>query len=93
VGQPRPPAGAEASTTTTAASSSTTAGGGGFQLPPPKEVDGGSWNGSGFYNTGLYLSFPAPDQFFSYKLKFTKAGTYSYACLIHPGMEGTVKVG
>lgn len=29
---------------------------------------------------------------FTYKLKFTKAGTFTYYCTIHPGMKGTVKV-
>ena len=28
-----------------------------------------------------------------FKLTFAKAGTYTYKCLIHDGMEGTVKVG
>jgi len=28
---------------------------------------------------------------YSYSLTFTKAGTYSYICLIHPAMTGTVK--
>lgn len=84
---PQPPAGA----TTTVPATTTTAASG---PPVPKEIDGGSFNGSGEYSTGIYLSFPGEGgQFFSYKLKFTKAGTYSYVCLIHPGMEGTVKVG
>ncbi|MDQ6909737.1 MAG: hypothetical protein M3Z84_02975 [Actinomycetota bacterium] len=59
--------------------------------PPPAVIDGGSWDGTGFYNTGLYASFPP--SLTTYKLKFTKAGTYSYECLIHPGMAGAVKVG
>ena len=37
--------------------------------------------------------FSSPGEgFFAYKLTFTKAGTYNYACLIHPAMEGTVTV-
>jgi plastocyanin len=80
---PQPPAGA---TTTTAAAPTTASG-----PPVPIQVDGGSFNGTGFYNSGFYLSFP-PD-LFAYSIKFTKAGTYSYVCLVHPGMEGTVKVG
>lgn len=81
---------ARATTTTTTASTSTSAAGGG--PPAPTEIDGGSFAGTGFYNTGIYFSFP-PTDLFSYKLSFTKAGTYPYVCLIHPGMEGTVKVG
>jgi plastocyanin len=88
VPQPQPPQPTEGATTTTAAATTTTGG----APPPPTQIDGGSFNGSGFYNTGIYLSVP-PDSLFSYKLKFTKAGTYPYVCLIHPGMEGTVKVG
>jgi plastocyanin len=59
--------------------------------PPPKVVDAGSWDGTGFRSSGLVLSFP-PD-LVAYKLSFSKAGTYSYVCLIHPDMKGTVKVG
>jgi plastocyanin len=58
---------------------------------PPKITDGGSWDGSGFLNTGAVLSFPP--SLLGYKLTFTKAGTYGYVCLVHPGMTGTVKVG
>ncbi|MDP9346951.1 MAG: hypothetical protein M3P44_14810 [Actinomycetota bacterium] len=32
-----------------------------------------------------------PDKF-SYKLKFTKAGTYTYFCTIHPHMQARIKV-
>lgn len=91
VPQPQPPGGDQggggASTTTTAAATTTTGG----APPPPTTIDGGSFAGSGYYSSGIYLSFPP--MLFSYKLKFTKAGTYSYECLIHPGMTGAVKVG
>jgi len=59
--------------------------------PPPTAIDGGSWSGTGFHSSGIILSFPG--NFYSYKLAFKKAGSYSYACLIHPDMKGTVKVG
>jgi len=57
--------------------------------PPPTNVDGGTFDGEGFYNSGSVDS--QGDVFF--KLTFSKAGTYKYICLIHPDMEGTVKVG
>ncbi|HUQ62153.1 MAG TPA: hypothetical protein VM121_00175 [Acidimicrobiales bacterium] len=96
VEKPQPPGGegppGESSSTTsgpsTTTGATTTTGG---APPPPTEIDGGSYGGTGYYSTGVYDSFP-PD-LFSYTLKFTKAGTYSYVCLIHTGMEGTVKVG
>jgi plastocyanin len=58
--------------------------------PPPKIVDGGSFDGTGFRSTGVVLSFPPALS--GYKLTFTKAGTYGYVCLVHPGMFGTVQV-
>ncbi len=59
--------------------------------PPPAIADAGTWDGTGFHSSGLVLSFPPALS--GYKLTFTKAGTYSYRCLIHDNMEGTVKVG
>jgi plastocyanin len=59
--------------------------------PNPFVVDGGTWNGSGFISSG----FPpdtAENQITAYSLTFSKAGTYQYACLIHPKMVGTVVV-
>lgn len=57
---------------------------------PPIAIDGGSYDGSGFRNSGLILSFPP--QLYSYSLTFTEPGTYEYFCLIHPEMIGTVTV-
>jgi plastocyanin len=48
---------------------------------------GPTYAGSGFVNSGL---FAVPGQTFS--LTFTAPGTYSYLCLVHAGMTGTVKV-
>lgn len=59
--------------------------------PTPKVIDGGTYDGSGFRSSGLFLSFP-PDSLLGYSLTFTKPGTYSYVCLIHPGMGGVVNV-
>jgi plastocyanin len=57
----------------------------------PGLFDGGKWDGTGEHSTGLILSFP-PD-LYSYKLTFTKAGTYTYLCTVHTNMKGTVTVG
>ncbi|MHB8670434.1 MAG: cupredoxin domain-containing protein [Acidimicrobiales bacterium] len=62
--------------------------------PVPKVlINGGTYDGTGFHSSGLILSFPGSPQFSSYSLTFTKAGTYTYVCLIHPGMAGQVQVG
>jgi plastocyanin len=58
---------------------------------PPTLIDAGTWDGTGLHSSGLILSFPPA--LFSYKLTFTTAGTYKVVCLVHPDMEGTVKVG
>jgi len=53
---------------------------------PPVEVDGGRYDGSKFISTGV------PDGAILFSLTFTKAGTYQYACTIHPRMVGTIAV-
>lgn len=67
-----------------------------FTIPPPDNghpivIDGGRWDGSGFRSTGIVGSF-AP-VLITVKQTFTKAGTYTYRCLLHPGMRGVIKVG
>ena len=64
-------------------------GGGEDKEPPPVVIDAGKWDGDGFHSSGV-IEANGPTE---YKLTFTKAGTYKYLCLIHPDMEGTVKVG
>jgi plastocyanin len=69
----------------------------GINIPPPDAaqplaVDLGSWDGSGFKNTGIIQSLP-PRNTVTLTLAFTRAGTFSYRCLIHPDMKGDVKVG
>jgi len=49
---------------------------------------GKAYNGSGFLNSGLPGGGP-PKPFV---VKFTKAGTFTFNCLVHPGMKGVVKV-
>jgi plastocyanin len=59
-------------------------------LIPPDHAfpqGGSSTDGKTYKNSGL--SAPA---FKPYKLKFTKTGTFRYLCLVHPGMQGSVKV-
>ncbi|HEY3229624.1 MAG TPA: plastocyanin/azurin family copper-binding protein [Roseiflexaceae bacterium] len=48
---------------------------------------GPNYDGTGFVNSGL---LEGKDKTFS--LTFTKAGSYSYVCLLHPGMGGAVVV-
>jgi plastocyanin len=57
--------------------------------PAPLNVDGGTFDGTSFYSSGAVNS----NGEVLFKLTFSKAGTYKYTCLIHPDMEGTVKVG
>ena len=65
--------------------SATTAGGAGIA-----NTDGGTYAGSGPRSTGLVDS--RPPILSSFTLTFTKPGTYSYTCLVHPGMGGVVEV-
>lgn len=51
-------------------------------------VDGGAYDGEGFWSSGLIGSEP----YLEYSLRFSKPGRYKYACLVHPPMVGTVAV-
>jgi plastocyanin len=55
---------------------------------PPLDIDGGTYDGSGFFSSGLMGGEP----YASYTLRFGKRGTYTFACLLHPPMVGTVVV-
>lgn len=57
--------------------------------PGAEVVDGGRFDGTGFRNSGLLVG----EGDLSYRLTFTKPGTYTYKCLFHTDMEGRVKVG
>ncbi|MGH2704722.1 MAG: hypothetical protein ACRDJ4_06425 [Actinomycetota bacterium] len=68
---------------------------GGSPRPPPVdftsgpvEIDGGKWNGEGFFSSGLIGSEPIS----RYSLRVSRPGRYSFACLIHPPMVGTLIV-
>ncbi|MGI8556767.1 MAG: cupredoxin domain-containing protein [Solirubrobacteraceae bacterium] len=56
------------------------------QLP----AGGHTYTGSGYANSGLPPGGPGKP--FAYKLKFSKTGSFRYFCIVHPGMEGTIKV-
>lgn len=58
---------------------------------PPTAIDAGTWDGTGFLSSGAVVSFP-PD-LYTYSVTFSTAGTYTFVCLIHPDMQGTIKVG
>jgi plastocyanin len=58
--------------------------------PQPQTIDGGTYDGTGFHNSGVQASFPPG--LITYTLTFTKSGTFAYACMIHPGMTGIVTV-
>ena len=62
-------------------------GGGGGGAGPAK-FDGGTYDGTGFWSSGLLGSEP----YLEYTMRITKPGTYRVACLIHPPMVGTVVV-
>jgi plastocyanin len=67
---------------------------GGAAEPPEQEgmgvfeVDGGTYDGTGFWSSGLI----GADPYAKYTLRISKPGTYAYACLIHPPMIGQVVV-
>ena len=56
--------------------------------PEPPIVDWGTWDGSGFWWSGV----PFSDAYIQDTLRISTPGTYRYACLIHPPMVGTVTV-
>jgi plastocyanin len=64
------------------------------QDPSAMAPSGGStYAGSGWVSSGLYVGPPIPAPH-SYSLKFTKAGTYKYICVLHDvvGMTGSITV-
>ncbi|MGH2759109.1 MAG: cupredoxin domain-containing protein [Actinomycetota bacterium] len=51
-------------------------------------IDGGTYDGEGFYSSGVFSAEPYAE----YTLRFSRPGTYRYACLLHPPMVGSVDV-
>jgi plastocyanin len=67
---------------------------GGYPSEEPPGVphyDGGN-HGNGFFNTGLLDGDTATPNPAAAQVKFTKAGSYSMICLLHPFMKATVTV-
>jgi plastocyanin len=66
----------------------------GLELAPnpkgffPSGKPGQAYTG-GFYNSGI-LVIPQPH---TWSASFPRSGTFSYECLVHPGMDATVTVG
>jgi plastocyanin len=55
--------------------------------PEPVQLDAGKWDGKGgFHSSGALLSGD------TFSVTFTKAGTYPFACVLHPQMVGTLVV-
>ena len=53
---------------------------------------GNTYDGSAYTNSGLLMLGGPGTEPPTYSLTFTKAGTYDYVCIIHPGMNGKVVV-
>jgi len=53
---------------------------------------GATYDGTGYVNSGLLFMRAQGSQPPTYRLTFTKAGTYEYDCLLHYGMDGTITV-
>jgi plastocyanin len=51
---------------------------------------GHTYDGTGFASSGFLT--PQGKNAPTYTLTFTKAGTYNYDCLVHPGMDGSITV-
>jgi plastocyanin len=61
---------------------------------PPFNVDAGNYDGAHFLSsgTGGPCGGPGVPQDVTYGVTFTKAGTFKFACLVHPLMVGEVVV-
>jgi len=52
-----------------------------------------TWNGKGFFNSGVFANSSPPSLIEGYKLTFTRKGTYKYICTVHDDMKGKIVVG
>jgi plastocyanin len=60
--------------------------------PPAAAAFGPTTHGNGFWNSGALDALSATPSPVANAVTFTTAGTYTYYCLIHPFMKGTVVV-
>jgi plastocyanin len=58
----------------------------------PQTLDGGDFDGTSYLHTGLLYGRIGPLPEVRYTLRFESPGVYTYYCLRHPGMVGTVRV-
>jgi plastocyanin len=58
--------------------------------PPALPPFDGTNHGNGFLNTGALDPDPASPPPSEATVQFTRAGSYVYECMIHPGMKGTI---
>lgn len=58
----------------------------------PSGVKSGGQYTSGDANSGIFGKPGGPFPPGPFELTFTTPGTYAYVCVLHPGMQGTVKV-
>jgi plastocyanin len=64
-----------------------------FRIPPAKKsykINGGTWSGEDAWSSGVIQATAGTAV--SYSMRFSKAGTYKYTCLIHDSMRGRVVV-
>lgn len=52
----------------------------------------GANHGTGFLNSGLVDADAASPQPAASRIRFTRAGTFRYVCLLHEAMKGTIRV-
>jgi len=58
----------------------------------PRKVDGGTWDGDHFWSSGMIETGNGNNLYVQYTLRFSKPGTYRYACLVHPAMVADITI-
>jgi plastocyanin len=57
-----------------------------------RKVDGGTWDGTHFWSSGRIDTGNGNNLYVQYTLRFSRPGTYKYACLIHPAMVAELTI-